>query len=279
MPGNNENSPSVSVAMAVYNCADTLGEAVESILAQTHADLELIICDDGSADGTLELARKYATADRRIRLIANARNLGLNRSLNRCLELARGKYYARMDGDDVCAPERLGKLVAFLESEPSFALVSSWMTTFDQRGTWGSVRTLPRPQAGDFLSGSPFCHAACMMRTDVLRQLGGYGTAPHLQRCEDLDLWFRLYAAGHKGANIQEYLYSMRDDRDARKRRTFVSRINEARTLWHGFRMIGLPTHKRLRAARPVLVGILPGFVYDFLHRRKLGLGAAPRAR
>lgn len=262
--------PRVSIAMGIYNCEDTLQAAVNSLQAQTFRDFELIMCDDGSTDGTLGLAKKLAEFDSRIKVIANKSNLGLNHALNHCLKFARGEYYARMDGDDLSEVNRLEKLLAKLDDEPDLALVSSWMTTFDAAGTWGIVRTLPNPTAKDFLRGSPFCHAPCMMRTDVLRNLGGYGTADYVRRSEDLDLWFRLYAAGYRGANIQEPLYAMRDDRNARNRRTLRSRFNEAVVLWRGFRMLKLPRISRIRALRPILVGLLPGCIYDSLHRRRL---------
>lgn len=239
-------------------------------MAQTYRDFELLLCDDGSTDDTLELAHRLSMTDSRIRVFSNGKNMGLNHALNRCLAETRGEFFARMDGDDRCAANRLEKLVAALDAKPDIALVSSWMTTFDKDGAWGMVRPHPNPTSSDFLRGSPFCHAPCMMRTDILRSLGGYCTEPFVTRCEDLDLWFRLYAAGHKGANIQVSLYSMRDDRNARNRRTFKSRVNEARTLWRGFRMLDFPLYQQFYAIRPILVGLLPGFVYDILHRRKL---------
>ena len=216
------------------------------------------------------LARKLAAQDSRIRVYYHQKNLGLNHALNTCLKNTRGEFFARMDGDDVCNPDRLAKLIAFLDSNPDISVVSSWMTTFDSDGEWGLVRTKPLPTKNDFLVGSPFCHAPCMMRTDMLRELGGYGVEPFIRRCEDLDLWFRLYAAGHKGANIQEALYSMRDDRNARKRRTLKSRINEARVRLSGLRMLNMSLVHQLYALRPILVGLLPGPVYDLLHRWKL---------
>lgn len=262
--------PRVSVAIGIYNCEETLAAAIESLINQTASDFEIIMCDDGSTDGTLLLARILATKDTRISVYCHQNNMGLNHALNTCLKKARGEFYARMDGDDVCSPDRLAKLVAYLENNPGISIVSSWMKTFDSNGEWGLVRTKPLPAKNDFLVGSPFCHAPCMMRTDVLRELGGYGVEPFVRRCEDLDLWFRMYAAGHKGANIQEPLYSMRDDRNARKRRTFLSRINEAKVRLRGYKMLKLSLLKQFYALRPIIVGLLPAVMYDFLHRWRL---------
>ena len=91
-------SKKVSIITGIYNCADTLSEALDSILAQTYQNWELILCDDGSEDGTLLIAMDYLkNFPDRIRLLQNHTNLGLNKTLNRCLEQATGEYIARMD--------------------------------------------------------------------------------------------------------------------------------------------------------------------------------------
>ena len=96
----------ISVLMGIYNCEDTLVSAVRSIQNQTYGNWELILCDDGSADGTFALAEQLAKKDGRIVLLKNERNLGLNKTLNRCLAAATGEFVARMDGDVESLPHR-----------------------------------------------------------------------------------------------------------------------------------------------------------------------------
>lgn len=261
--------PRVSVLMGIYNCATTLREAVESIQGQTYRDWELILCDDGSSDGSLALAESLAAQDARIRVIRNPRNLGLAQTLDHCASVARGDYFARMDGDDVSAPGRLAKLVDALDSHPELALVSSWMTRFDERGDWGEVRTKPHPSAEDFLGGSPFCHAPCMMRREAFERAGGYGKDPWIIRAEDYNLWFKFYALGFRGMNLQEPLYRVRDDQDAYARRTLRSRLNETVVRWRGLGLIGFSPWKRLWSVKPLLVWAVPGFAYRWLRRRR----------
>jgi len=256
--------------MGIYNCAGTLEEAVQSIVRQSYADWELILCDDGSSDGTFDLAERLARSEPRIRVVRNPENLGLARTLDRCAGLARGEYLARMDGDDRCSPDRFQKLVAALDAHPEYSVVSSWMTSFDEQGEWGVVRTKRLPAAEDFLEGTPFCHAPCMMRKSSFDAVGGYGSAPWLIRAEDYHLWFKFYARGLRGMNLQEPLYAMRDDRMARGRRTLRSRVNETIVRWKGFGMLGFPLWQRIRAVRPLLVWMLPGWLYDNLRRRRL---------
>ena len=139
--------PKVSIIMGIYNCADTLEEAVDSILEQSFTDWELIMCDDGSTDRTLELARQYIVKypDKFI-ILQNEKNQGLNYTLNHCLKYAQGEYVARMDGDDLSLPERFEKEVAFLDNHPEYAIVSTPMIFFDEKGDWGCSKAIEVPQ-------------------------------------------------------------------------------------------------------------------------------------
>jgi glycosyltransferase EpsE len=268
--------PRVSIIMGIYNCAPTLVESLDSIARQTYTYWEMIICDDGSSDDTLHVAREWAKRDSRTLVLVNEQNLGLARTLDRCIVEARGELLARQDGDDISEPDRLAKLVAAMDSHPEIAMVSSWMSCFDEKGVWGLVRTKPFPVANDFLSGSPICHAPCMMRKAPVLTVGGYGAQPWVLQVEDVFLWLRLYASGYRAMNLQEPLYRMRDDENARGRRTLRRRINHARVRWKGFRMLGFPWHKRLWAVKPILVWALPGGLYRKLHRQRLKQPMAP---
>jgi glycosyltransferase EpsE len=256
--------------MGIYNCAPTLVESLDSIARQSYTDWEMILCDDGSTDDTLHLAREWARRDPRTRVLANERNLGLARTLDRCIAEAAGALLARQDGDDISEPDRLEKLVAAMDAHPEIAVVSSWMSCFDEKGVWGLARTKMLPTADDFLSGSPICHAPCMMRPAAVLAVGGYGAQSWVLGAEDLFLWLRLYAAGYRAMNLQEPLYRMRDDQNALSRRTLARRLNETRVRWKGFGMLGLSWHKRLWAVRPILVWALPTGVYRQLRGKRL---------
>ena len=265
-------SPRVSVLMGIYNCAATLPEAIDSILAQTYTDYELILCDDGSRDDTCAVAEAYRQRyPEKIVLLKNDRNRGLNYTLNHCLAHARGEFVARMDGDDLCAPDRFEKELRALESHPEMAVVSTNMEYFDEGGTWGRSKVREFPEKADFMAGTPFCHAPCMMRRQILTRIGGYTDDPRYLRVEDFDLWVKLYAAGYRGMNLAEPLYRMRDDRNAAGRRKYRYRINEARVICKAVRLLKLPARNYIRALRPILVGLLPMWLYRKLHKTRLG--------
>ena len=263
--------PKISVIMGIYNCASTLPEAIGCILAQSFPDWELILCDDGSTDSTLQVAKDYAEDHPdKIIVLHNEINQGLNQTLNRCLNVAKGKYIARMDGDDCCAPNRFEVELAALEAEPEIAIVSTDMDFFDESGVWGTISHPAYPQARDFAHGSPFCHAPCMVRREAYEGVGGYSVGKRLLRVEDYHLWLKMYVAGFRGKNIHQPLYQMRDDRNAYGRRKFRYRLNEAYVRATAVKELNLPIWNYLYVLRPVFVGLLPNFLYDFLHKRRL---------
>lgn len=264
-----ETKPKISVLMGVYNCAETLSEAVQCIKDQTYENWELIMCDDCSSDNTLKTAEKLAETDNRIKVIANDKNLTLAPTLNKCLELAEGEYIARMDGDDVCAVDRFEKEIKYLEAHPDIVLVSSQMNLFDKEGIYRVIEHKEFPEASDFIYRSQFCHAGCMMKTAVLKELGGYTTDKECLRIEDYDLWVRMYKAGYKGANIQEALYSMRDDRNAVSRRSFRNRKNEARLKRRIVRDFKLSKKYYIHSAIPIIKFFTPKFIYGAMHKKK----------
>lgn len=263
--------PKVSIIMGIYNCAVTLPEAIDSIFAQTFSDWQLVLCDDGSIDNTYSIAESYQKrCPDRIKLIKNDRNMGLNHTLNRCLELADGEYIARQDGDDISLPERFEKEVNALNSRPEIAIVSTAMTYFDENGTWGQNHPVEFPQNRDFIPGTPFCHAPCMVRRKAFDAVNGYTEDKRLLRVEDYDLWIKMYAAGFRGQNLLEPLYAMRDDRSAYSRRRFKYRVNEFCVRLKAAKLLRLGPKAYIYAFRPIVVGLLPERVYQALHRKRM---------
>ena len=261
--------PTISVVMGIYNCASTLTEAVNCIINQTYTDWELIMCDDCSTDDTYKVALSLAEKDERIILLKNEKNLTLAPTLNKCISLARGEYIARMDGDDICKKDRFEKEIAILESNPNIAVVGCNMDLFDENGIYRKVFYIENPTIKDLVKASQFCHASCIMRAEVLKQLNCYNTSNECNRVEDYDLWVRMYAAGYVGYNIQETLYSMRDDRNAKKRRNFKNRINESRVMKRAFKLAKMPFYKYPLVFVPILKYFTPAFIYKIAHRRK----------
>ncbi len=271
--------PKISVIMGIYNCKNTLEEALDSLLAQTYQDFEVIMCDDGSTDNTLKTALSYELKyPDKFKVIKNINNMGLNKTLNNCLKLASGEYIARMDGDDLSEKTRFEKEVYFLEHHPEYSIVSSSMLLFDESGVWGSTgKPIESPKISDFVRYAPVhCHAPCMIRKEAILKVDGYTEDKRFLRYEDCNLWYKLYAAGYRGYNLSEPLYRMRDDKNASKRRTFNSRIRAVYVQWTGFKMVNMPkkyySYLILEFLKSIALGVIPTNFYDSLRKRKLNV-------
>lgn len=248
----------VSIIMGVYNGADALSQAIDSIIAQTYTHWELIACDDSSTDDTPKILFDYAKRDSRIVVIHNEKNCGLAASLNHCLKYVRGTYIARMDCDDISAETRLEEQVMYLERHSEFDLVGTYMQAFDEFGKKNIIESKQYPTKFDLPKGAPFSHATIMMRTSAMNELNGYCISKHTVRTEDVDLWYRFFAAGFKGANLQKPLYFVRMDSVAYKRRKIKYMLHASYIIWYGCKMVGLPFYYRIYCIKPILSWLFP---------------------
>lgn len=199
--------PRITVALSVHNNAAYLAEALDSILAQSFGDFELVIVNDGSSDASPAIIDAYAARDARIRAVHRP-NSGLIASLNYILELARGEYVARMDGDDIALPERFARQVAFLDAHPDHGVVGTRVLRITETGEPKRGAAIDHPLSAESVtaaleSGPLLCHPSVMMRRDLLRAVGGY--RPAYRHCEDYDLWLRL-AERTRMANLPDRL-------------------------------------------------------------------------
>jgi hypothetical protein len=212
-------NPTVSVVMAVRDGAMFLEEAVESVLAQTLRELELIVVDDGSTDRTPEILADYARADRRVRIVGPAAG-GLSKALNLACGKARGQYLARLDADDVAIPERLELQTAFLNAHPEVGVVGGAVILIDERGVVLGTVDYPRdPEEVVRVLASgrvPLVHPAATMRATVFRATSGYRTV--VEGAEDYDLWLRI-STRHRITNLPQPVlrYRLHGDQSSTK--------------------------------------------------------------
>lgn len=178
--------------MPVHNAGPYLAASVESILAQTFADFELVALDDASTDGSAGLMRDWAKRDRRIRLVESSIRLGPVGSADRVVREARAPVCARMDADDVSRPTRLAAQWEVLRANPDACLVGSLWEGIDAAGRL--VRPQDRWRLVRRSSFAPFPHGSIMFRREAFDAVGGYRAA--CTYWEDLDLYFRMAARG-----------------------------------------------------------------------------------
>jgi glycosyltransferase involved in cell wall biosynthesis len=194
--------------MPVYNALPYLKEAVDSLLTQTYADIEILALDDQSTDGSGEFLQ--GIKDPRMRVL-RCEKQGIERLLNKGLSLARGQYYARMDADDISLPWRIERQVALMDQNPEIVACGSQAVTIDGAGNELGPRDCPRGHAAIFAelaTGScPMLHPATIIRVQPLLAVGGY--ACNRETAEDYDLWWRLSGRGRL-ANHSDVLLKYR---------------------------------------------------------------------
>lgn len=183
----------------VYNGAEFLRSAIESVLTQTCPDWQLIVIDDASTDESAGIAASYD--DPRITLARQSRNLGQTAALNMGLSLVQTPWIARLDQDDIAAPERLAAQLAYVAAHPETVLVGCWAELIDAEGEYtGSFRPKTTPRAAFaelFTTAGVLLHSAAMFRTDAVRSVGGYPTDVYV--AQDLGLWVKLGRLGEIG--------------------------------------------------------------------------------
>jgi glycosyltransferase involved in cell wall biosynthesis len=206
-----DDTPEVSVLMSVYNAADHLEQAIDSILSQKGVSLEFIVINDGSKDASSEILQRVAHQDRRVRVIEQ-HNAGLTMSLIRGCQLARGEFIARQDADDISMPLRLKKQVDCLKADTSLVFVSSIAQGIGPAGE--PLEVVVRSENADEATRQlllektgPPAHGSVMMRRTAYEAVGGYREQFYF--AQDSDLWLRLGKIG-RIKYLPEILYAWR---------------------------------------------------------------------
>lgn len=188
--------PVITVALSVLNGGRVLESAVRSVVEQSFTDWELLILDDGSTDGVID--KLPFLNDPRIIVVRDGRNMGLSSRLNQAVAMARGRYFARMDHDDLCHPERFARQVEFLEKHPEVDLLATQCATMDEAGKPNGA--LPYATNHEEICarpwlGFPMHHPTWMGRVEWFRKNPYQDPGPYC--CEDQELLLRAYLSSH----------------------------------------------------------------------------------
>jgi glycosyltransferase involved in cell wall biosynthesis len=212
--------PEVSVIIATYNePGEIIRQSVQSILNQTFKNLEVLILDDSTSDETKATLDSLSN-DPRVHIIRSDSRMGFVHSLNVGLKLAKGRFIARMDGDDISLPYRIAKQVDFLDAHPDISVVGGSMYIINENGQVISYRKYPTSKfAFNWLSvyRTPLAHPTIMMRQSIVNQ--GFFYDESFKKSEDLEYWLRLRKNGLKLTNMPDYLLKYRVCGDLSKKR------------------------------------------------------------
>lgn len=238
-----EKQPLVSIIIACFNAQDYIDQCMESLVNQTYRNIEIVVCDDASKDNSYSILQKWAKDDNRIVALRNESNLFAAATRNRCFEVAKGEYFCIQDVDDISKINRIEVLVSEIESE-NVDFVSSAMRCFDGDVTNKKhvITHKEYPQKYDFLYGISFCHPATIFTRKCIIAVGGYRVSTETRRCQDYDMFMRLYAKGFKGKNISTPLYYYRLDEGTKKRgENYSAAMCEYNVRKYGFKELRLP--------------------------------------
>ncbi|MCK5642227.1 MAG: glycosyltransferase [Gammaproteobacteria bacterium] len=242
-------SPTVTVLMSVYNGERYLSECIDSILNQSFTNFEFLIINDGSNDSTVKIINSYN--DPRIRLVHNKKNIGLTKSLNKGIKLVRGKYIARMDGDDISLPHRLEIQLKCFDADHSLTLCAGRMRVVDQNG---HITGITYPTVSDkllcwhllswhLLFGNQIPHGSVMVKKEALIKIGGY--AEWAYTTQDYELWSRM-CLKYKMIVIPTTLIHWRQHRSGITQNYSEEQRQSALTICHYSlrRLTGLPINR-----------------------------------
>ncbi len=202
--------PIISIQMCTYNRAHFIEQAIQSVLAQSFTNWELLILDDCSTDNTRTIVSKYLN-DPRIKYVHNSHNLGINKNRNKALSLSHGRYIAVLDSDDYWTDEnKLLDQIEFLSKHREYVLVGTNMIIVDENNK--KIKKVRYPSSNFALKRllllkNLFCHSSVMYRRDEITNLGGY--SEELPIWEDYDLWLRI-GLKYKFANLKTYTTAYR---------------------------------------------------------------------
>ena len=234
--------PLVTIGIPVYNVGRFIGLTLKSVLKQTYTNFELIITDDGSTDNTIEVIRSFN--DPRITLIVDGENHGISYRLNQQIDLAKGKYFVRMDGDDLMFPERVEEQIKFLQEHPEIDVVGSPIVVIDD-----DYKIIGyRKYNCDNLSTKKLCKATCFAHPTVCGRIDFFRKFHYIEKyngTEDNNLWIR----GYKDNNFAQMERPLMFYRDPLvfKLKTYLSRMRVKKTMYRDLMQTGVTDRWYLR--------------------------------
>lgn len=252
--------------MAVFNQERFLKKAIRSILNQTFRDFKFLILDDGSTDGSFDIIQSFK--DRRIKIFQNRKRQGLAKGLNFLIGKAKGKYIARMDGDDISMAARLKEQVEFLDKHPKVALIGCWTKIINDKGA--IVGESRRPTEYQkirkvILASDSFVHPSVMFRKNIFTKIGGYNEDYFYS--QDYDLFLR-FVIKYPCVNIPQYLLKFRWQSDFEKQKK--QHLAALKIRLKAIKEYGYPKREIIKLTKPVFYYLIPFQIKKFYWQAKL---------
>lgn len=237
-------NPEITVIMSVYNSGEYLRDSIKSILNQTYKNFEFLIIDDCSIDNSIDLIKEYASKDLRTKYFINSTNLGLAKSLNKLINVARGEYIARMDADDISLPHRFDMQLRVFEKYPDIDLIFGDTLNIDKNGNDICHCWIPNSIEKILKELSHFNyvrHPTVMVKKETLIKFNGYN--PFFRTGQDGELWIRMRDNGAKFYYLQKTLLLYRLNSNS-------ARAKEDQSYWYKVANSCITNHSKVRALK-----------------------------
>ena len=263
------NDQKVSFLIGVYNESSRIRDCLDSVKQQTYPNIEIVIADDGSTDDTVEVIKNYIKEnnDLDIKLVENEENIGLTKSLNKGIEHCSGKYIARLDADNVCLPERVGKQVDFLEKNNDFALVGSFNNKkfTDGREDINKFEVSPEKIKKNLIHSCQMTHSSIMVRADILKE---YRYNEKYKTSQDYELYVRLAQKWKIGAIPEPLVVSeVRSDSISGKKSKWERFKRYTAIRWRAYRGLGHPWWHIIYVFKGLYDLLLPRFLTSHINK------------
>lgn len=264
-----KQNPLISVIIPTHNAETTIERCLMSVLGQEYQNIEVICCDDCSTDNTVDLLKRIAKSDKRVKVLVNDQNMRAAYTRNRCIFESTGEFIAQIDDDDYCAKDRFLIQLEFLLNN-QFDMVGSGAFYYDENGVWGKTNFDVgfAPEKKDFIHGSVFMNPTMMYKAGALKKVGGYRVSKETRRGQDYDLHMRLYANGFRGYVIPNRIVYYYRGKNSYPKCKFRYKIDEVKIRYKNFKQLGLLPKYFIYTLKPILSGLISARIKDFFRRK-----------
>ena len=224
-------------------------------------------------DQSTKILEKYKKIDNRITIINNKKNMGLAASLNRCIDISKGDYIARMDSDDRALSDRFSIQVEYLNEHPETSVIGTNVYYIDNSSNRYSKTEFPHMKSislKEAVKQTSLIHPSVMMRKEAILNVNKYTVTELTCRAEDYDLWCKMKEERMVLEIIGDYLLEYREDESGIKKRKYVYRIQEAKLKFYWMKRTGMTKYLFIYALKPLIIGMIPKKVYKKLHKRRV---------
>lgn len=261
------NTPIISVILSVRNEEKYVKDTINSILSQTFSNFEMIVINDGSIDATKSILDEYISMDSRVRIINNQISIGIANSLNKALDIAKGKYIARIDAGDTADYRRFQKQVEHLEASQDTFILGSWAhVTNNKKEIIAEWITPPEITGRILYEKNGVLHPAVLMRKELFNKIGRYNAV--YKRAEDYELWARALKNKLKINNLQEFLTSFMERQEGVSTKYSRAMAKDTFKIKLKYLPYFFSITNVFYTLRSLIGSILPAWMFNFLARR-----------